>query len=209
MKAILTRFGVRNFKPALRKAAEKIADLRTPEGVPLPPNSTAALRRHIEQFRLINEQIKAIEKTRLQRLQQNPTDKFNAMVFLLVRIIGLGVETAEQLVREILSRKLRDRKAVARYAGLTGSPDESGLSRREKGLSRSGNGRVRKILVQLSWRMLQFQPDSGLVRWFKNRTANSQRSRKPMIVALARKLIIALWNYVNTGVAPDGFKLAK
>jgi len=145
----------------------------------------------------------------MQRLRQNPTGKYNTMVFLLVRIIGLGVETAEQLVHEMLSRNLRDRKAVARYAGVTGSPDESGASRREKGLSRSGNGRVRKILIQLSWRMLQFQPDSRLARWFKNRTANSQRSRKPMIVALARKLIIALWRYVNTGVVPDGFKLAK
>ena len=145
----------------------------------------------------------------MQGLRQNPTGKYNTMVFLLVRIIGLGVETAEQLVHEMLSRNLRDRKAVARYAGVTGSPDESGASRREKGLSRSGNGRVRKILIQLSWRMLQFQPDSRLARWFKNRTANSQRSRKPMIVALARKLIIALWRYVNTGVVPDGFKLAK
>jgi transposase len=207
MKSILTQFGVRNFKPGLRKAAEKIDAVRTPEGVPLPPNAVAALRRLIERFRLVNEQIKVIEKTRLQRLQQYPADKFNAMVFLLVRIIGLGVETAEQLVHEILSRNLRDRKAVARYAGLTGSPDESGASRREKGLSRSGNGRVRKILVQLSWRILQFQPDSGLVRWFNGRTANDQRSRKPMIVALARKLIIALWRYVNTGMVPEGFKL--
>lgn len=209
MKAILTQFGVRNFKPALRKAAEKIDEVRTPEGVPLPPNAAAALRRHIEHFRLINEQIKAIEKARLQRLRQNPADKFNTMVFLLVRIIGLGVETAEQLVHEILSRNLRDRKAVARYSGLTGSPDESGARRREKGLSRSGNARVRKILIQLSWRMLQFQPDSDLVRWFKGRTANSKRSRKPMIVAFARKLAIALWRYVNTGVVPEGFQLAK
>jgi len=112
-------------------------------------------------------------------------------------------------VHEILFRKLRDRKAVARYSGLTGAPDESGARRREKGLSRSGNGRVRKILIQLSWRMLRFQPNSGLVRWFKDRTANSRRSRKPMIVALARKLIIALWRYVNTGVVPEGFQLAK
>src|SRR5215467_2274688 len=133
----------------------------------------------------------------------------NAMVFLLVRIIGLGVETAEQLVHEILSRKLRDRKAVARYSGLTGSPDESGARRREKGLSRSGNERVRKILIQLSWRMLRFQPNSGLVRWFKARTASSRRSRKPMIVAFARKLIIALWRYANTGLVPEGFQLAK
>jgi transposase len=161
----------------------------------------------MERLRVTREQIKAIERTRLQRLQRDPADKFNAMVFLLVRIIGLGVETAEQLVHEILSRNLRGRKAVARYAGLTGSPDESGASRREKGLSRSGNARVRKILIQLSWRLLKFQPASNLVLWFKARTANAQGSRKPMIVALARKLIIALWRYVNTGLVPEGFQL--
>ena len=207
MKSILTQFGVRNFKPVLRRATEKIDAVRTPEGGPLPPNAAAALRRYIERFRFINEQIKTIENARLERLRQYSDDKFNAMVFLLVRIIGLGVETAEQLVREILSRNLRDRKAVSRYAGLTGSPDESGASRREKGLSRSGNARVRKILIQLSWRMLQFQPNSGLARWFKSRTANAPRSRKPMIVAVARKLIIALWRYVKTGEVPEGFKL--
>ena len=156
---------------------------------------------------MLKEQIKAIEQARLQRLEQNPADKFNDMVFLLARIIGLGVETAEQLVHEMLFRDLRDRKAVARYAGLTGSPDESGSKRREKGFSRSGNGRVRKILIQLSWRMLMFQPESDLVLWFKTRTENAQGSRKPMIVALARKLIIALWRYVNTGLVPEGFKL--
>jgi transposase len=209
MKSILILFGVRNFNPVLRKAPEKLDAVRTPEGITLPPNALAALRRHMERLRVTKEHIKVIEQTRLQRLQRDPADKFNAMVFLLVRIIGLGVETAEQLVREILSRNLRDRKAVARYAGLTGSPDESGASRREKGLSRSGNGRVRKILIQLSWRLLKFQPESNLVRWFKTRTANVQRSRKPMIVALARKLIIALWRYVNTGLIPEGFQLSS
>ena len=207
MKSILIQFGVRNFKPTLRKAPQKLADVRTPEGIPLPSNAVAALQRHMERFRILKEQIKAIEQTRLERLQRDPAEKFNAMVFLLARIIGLGVETAEQLVHEILSRNLRDRKAVARYAGLTGSPDESGSKRREKGLSRSGNGRVRKILIQLSWRLLQFQPKSDLVLWFKTRTANAQGSRKPMIVALARKLIIALWRYVNTGLVPEGFQL--
>lgn len=120
------------------------------------------------------------------------------MVFLLVRIIDFGVETAEQLVSEILSRNLRNRKAVARYAGLTGSPDESG-ARRQKGLSRSGNGRVRGILIQVSWRLLQFQPGSELVLWFNKRTAGAKGSRKPMIVAL--------WRHANTGMVPNGFKL--
>jgi len=207
MKSILIQFGVRNFNPVLRKASEKLDAVRTPEGVPLPANAVAALRRLMDRFRVIKEQVKAIEQTRLQRMERDPTDKMNTMVFLLVRIIGMGVETAEQLVREMLFRNFRDRKAVARYAGLTGSPDESGSKRREKGLSRSGNRRVRNILIQLSWRMLQFQADSGLVIWYKKRTESARGSRKPMIVALARKLIIALWRYVNTGVVPDGFAL--
>jgi transposase len=207
MKSILIQFGVRNFNPVLRKASEKLDAVRTPEGIPLPPNAAAALRRHMERFRVIKEQIKAIEQTRLQRLQRDPADKMNAMVFLLAGIIGIGVETAEQLAHEILFRDLRDRKAVARYAGLTGSPDESGSKRREKGLSRSGNARVRTILIQLSWRLLKFQPGSELALWYKKRTADAKGSRKPMIVAFARKLIIALWRYVNTGLLPQGFEL--
>ena len=207
MKAMLIQFGVRNFKPVLRKASEKLDAVRTPEGIALPPNTVCALRRNMERLHLIKEQIKAIEKTQLESLKRDPAEKMNAIIFLLVRIIGLGVETAQQLAHEILFRNLRDRKAVARYAGVTGSPDESGSKRREKGLSHSGNGRVRNILIQLSWRIVKFQPESDLVLWFKNRTQNARRSRKPMIVALARKLIIALWRYVNTGVVPEGFKL--
>jgi len=207
MKAILIQFGVRNFNPVLRKAREKLDALRTPEGIPLPPNTVAALRRNMERLCIIKEQIKAIEQTQLQCLERDPEERMNAIIFLLVRIIGLGVETAQQLAHEILFRNLRDRKAVARYSGVTGSPDESGSKRREKGISRSGNGRVRKILIQLSWRIVKFHPESDLVLWFKSRTQNARGSRKPMIVALARKLIIALWRYVNTGVVPEGFKL--
>ena len=207
MKAALIQFGVRNFNPVLRKASEKLEAVRAPEGKPLPPNTMAALRRDMERLRFIKEQIKTIEQARLQRLEQNPKDFLNAMVHLLMRVVGLGLETADMLVHEILSRMLRDRKAVARFSGLTGSPDESGSKRREKGLSRSGNARVRKIMIQLAWRMVIFQPESVLVLWYKQRTANAKGSRKPMIVALARKLIIALWRYVNTGVVPEGFKL--
>jgi transposase len=160
----------------------------------------------MERLKIIKEQIKAIEQARLQQFEQKPEALANRMVYLLVRIYGLGWETADLLVHELLSRTLRDRKAVARYAGLTGSPDESGSKRREKGLSRSGNARVRKIMIQLAWRMVKFQPDSALVQWFKQRTENTKGSRKPMIVALARKLIIALWRYANDGVIPEGFR---
>src|SRR6202030_3198471 len=117
-------------------------------------------------------------------------------VRLLARVIGIGIETADMLVREILARKLRDRRGVARYAGLTGSPDESGLKAREKGLARGGNARVRRGVIQLAWRFLMFQKDSALARWYRMRTEGPSGARKTTIVALARKLLIALWRLV-------------
>src|SRR5262249_10762397 len=113
---------------------------------------------------------------------------------------------------------LRDRRAVARYAGLTGSPDESGLKSREKGLAKAGNARVRRGLIQLAWRFLMFQKDSALARWDLARTEGPSGGRKTaknvdtarnptMIVALARKLLIALWRLATTGEVPDGVEL--
>lgn len=122
-------------------------------------------------------------------------------------MIGVGIETADLLVQEVLSRHLRDRRAVARYAGLTGAPDESGCKRREKGLARAGNARVRRGMIQLAWRFLLFQKDSALAKWYRQRTESARGSRKTMIVALARKLLIALWRFVTTGVVPDGVVL--
>jgi transposase len=123
------------------------------------------------------------------------------------RVIGVGIETADMLVQEVLWRTMRDRRAVARYAGLTGAPDESGAKRREKGLARSGNTRVRRGMIQLAWRFLMFQKDSGLAQWFQARTENVRGTRKTMIVALARKLLIALWRLVTTGEVPAGVVL--
>ena len=111
------------------------------------------------------------------------------------------------LVQEVLSRNMRDRRAVARYAGLTGSPAESGTRRREKGLARSGNARVRRGMIQLAWRFLMFQGDSALARWYRERTEHARGMRKKMIVALARKLLIALWRLVREGVVPEGVVL--
>jgi transposase len=208
MKGALARLGVRGFKPTLRNAAERPAALRTAEGAPLPPNTLAELRRDMARLRLVREQIAEVEAARLERLQQAPEDRPHAMVRLLARVVGVGLETADMLVREVLSRELRDRKALARYAGLTGSPDESGARRREKGLARVGNARVRRGMLQLAWRFLRFQADSRLARWYRARTADARGgTRKAMIVALARKLLIALWRLVTTGEAPEGVAL--
>ena len=154
MKGALARLGVRGFKPTLRSAPARLEALRTPEGAPLPPNTLAELRRDMARLRLVRDQIAQVEAARLERLRLAPAeDRPHAMVRLLARVIGAGVETADMLVREVLSRDLRDRRAVARYAGLTGSPDESGARRREKGLARVGNARVRRGMLQLAWRL--------------------------------------------------------
>jgi transposase len=208
MKGALARLGVRGFKPTLRKACERLGTLRTAEGAPLPPNTLAELRRDMARLRLVREQIAEVEAARLQRLEEEPGSRPHAMVRLLARVIGVGVETADMLVREVLSRDLRDRRAVARYAGLTGSPDESGRRRREKGLAKAGNARVRHGMVQLAWRFLLFQRESALARWYRERTADARGgTRKTMIVALARKLLIALWRLVTTGAMPEGVVL--
>src|SRR6516225_8101101 len=152
----------------------------------------------------------SIEKARVQRLKDAPATRTNAMVNLIARVFGIGIETADLLVHEILSRNLRDRRAVARYAGLTGSPDESGDRRREKGLARVGNARVRRGMVQLAWRFLGFHPDSALTQWYNKRAADGRGStRKTMIVALARKLLIVLWRMVTTGEVPADLKLRR
>ena len=127
--------------------------------------------------------------------------------FLLARVVGITTVTADMLVQEVLSRRLRDRRALARYAGLTGSPDESGARRREKGLARSVNPRVRLGMVQLAWRFLWLQKDSALARWYRERTEAAPGARKTMIIALARKLLIALWRLAHEGVVPEGLQM--
>ena len=207
MKAALIRLGIRGFNPKIKKAAEQLEYLRTPEDEPIPPNTLAELRRDMERRRLVSDQIRQIEDARLERLEHASGDRPHAMVRLLARVIGVGTETADMLVQEVLSRNMRDRRAVARYAGLTGSPDESGKKRHEKGLARSGNARVRRGMIQLAWRFLMFQKDSALAQWFRARTENARGTRKTMIVALARKLLIALWRLVTTGEVPAGVVL--
>ena len=176
IKSTLARLGIRSFNPTLKEAPERLEHLRTPEGEPIPPNTLAELSRDLERKQLVAEQIHQIEKARMGQLKQAPKAGPNLMVLVLMRVIGIGIETADMLVKEILSRNLRDRRAVARYGGLTGSPDESGKKSREKGLARSGNARVRRGMIL----------------------------RKKMIVALARKLLIALWHFVRDGVVPEG-----
>ena len=210
MKSALVRLGIRGFKPELRRAPQHLEKLRTPEDVPIPLRTLEELRRDMARLAMVRAQIEAIEQIRLQRLEQAPQDGAHAMVRMLANIIGVGVETADMLVREILAKELRDRRALARYAGLTGSPNESGSKRREKGLAKSGNARVRRGLIQLAWRFLRFQKDSALAQWYRTRTEGAKGARKTsLIVALARKLLIALWRLVTIGEVLQGIVLRQ
>jgi transposase len=208
MKSLLKLHGISTFNVKLKKAGEKLATLKTASGAALPPAALSQLQRSFDLLSLVKAQIAAIDKERRQRLAAAPEAGVHPMIGVLSRVYGLGLMTAESLVREVLYRNLRDRRAVARYAGLTGSPDESGKKRREQGLAKAGNGRIRRSLIQLAWRMLRHQPECALVKWYHRRTADRRGdTRKVMIVALARKLLVAFWELVHNGTMPEGMRL--
>ena len=190
IKSTLARLGIRSFKPTLRQAPDGWQDC-SPRRVGRcrqtrwPSWAAAWCGCALSSTRSGRSKRRAGS-----RLEQHPEQGSYVMVRRLAQVIGVGVETADMLVHEILSRTLRDRKAVARYAGLTGAPDESGARRREKGLARAGNARVRRGMIQLAWRFLMFQKNSALAQWYRARTTDHRgTTRKTMIVALARKLL--------------------
>lgn len=209
LKACMIRFGIRDFDPTLKKAAQQLGKLVTPEGVSLPANTLAELHRDLARLRLVEEQLKAIETERKRRLA-TAQDKHTTMMRQMNRVVGLGLEVADVLASEVFCRPLRDRWAVARLAGLTGSPDESGQRRREQGLARAGNIRVRGGMLQFAWLFLVHQKDSPLAQWYQQRTQSGRKDvRKVMIIALARKLLIALWRFATQGVVPEGIRLRE
>jgi transposase len=131
------------------------------------------------------------------------------MIMILANIVGVGVETATVIVYEVLSRSFKDRRALAAFVGLTGTPYNSGGSKTEQGISKNGNARVRRMLSQLAWRWLRHQPESALTLWFKTHLGAARgRMKKVLIVALMRKLLIALWRVAETGEVPAGARLA-
>ncbi len=127
------------------------------------------------------------------------------MIQQLCRLRGIGVQSATVLVREGFVRHFANGKALGSYAGLTATPYNSGGMEREQGIGKAGNRRIRTTMVQLAWLWLRYQPHAALVVWFRERTCQTaRRLRKVMIVALARKLLIALWRFVVDGVVPEG-----
>jgi transposase len=205
MQNLLCLHGVASFKPRLKKAAAQLEKLRRFDGEPLPTELLAELRRLLARHQLLSEQLKQIEAAREQVLTAEQPDLAAQQIRALAILYGLGLGTATDLAREVFCRSFRDRQAIASFVGLTGTPFNSGGSEREQGISKSGNPRIRRLLMQLAWRWLRLQPQSELSRWFQERTGGAKgRIRKVMAVALARKLLVALWRYLQTGELPAG-----
>ncbi|MDB5578318.1 MAG: family transposase [Bradyrhizobium sp.] len=204
VKGLLFSQGIRDYEPLHRDRRKRLNELRTGDGRELPGNIRAQICRELDRLELLLDQIKAVEGERDAMAIPGEMGTPAPMTMLL-GLKGIGPEFAAILHSEGLFRHFDNRRQVAAYAGLAPSPWQSGSIDREQGVSKAGNPRLRTTMVQLAWLWLRHQPDSMLARWFQDRvTRNGGRLKKAMIVALARKLLVALWKYVTAGVVIEG-----
>lgn len=211
IKARLFAQGVRLEKISLTDWSQQVERFKTYDHQPLSAELQEELKRAGERLRLIQAQLKSLEKTREERVAQAEDDESKplGMVRQLRSLSGIGEVASWVFVMEFFGwRKFRNGKQVGALAGLTGTPYDSGSSQREQGIGKDGNRRVRSLAVEISWLWLRYQPDSHLSKWFNERFGPSgKRHRRVGIVALARKLLVALWRYLDTGQVPDGARL--
>jgi transposase len=177
----------------------------TATGDPLGADLKEEIRREYQRYRLADDQVRAIEEEQKRRVE-HPLDASHHLIAQLLALKGIGWVSSWVLVMEFFSwRDFRNRQQLAACAGLTPTPYSSGDDQRDQGISKAGNRRIRALMVELSWLWLRYQPDSALSRWYRERFAHGgKRMRRIGIVALARKLLIALWRYVEQGEIPDG-----
>jgi len=199
---ILATLGISGFRALRRDRREQLANLRQPDGAPVPPAAQERIERSLDRLELILKQIKTVEATRDAVVKKSSAqDESERMIRDLVQLCGIGAESATLLVREAFCRDFANRRSLGAYAGLTGTPFASGGMQREQGISKNGNRRLRALVVELAWFWSRFQPDSALAKWFRARVIGAKgRVAKIMIVALARKLLIALWRFAKDGV---------
>lgn len=206
IKGLFFAQGIRGYEPLRRDRRARLEELRTGDGRDLPPHLKAQILRELDRLELTLAQIKAVEAERDAALAEEPQHRETpATAKMLLGIKGIGPEFAALLWSEGLFRHFDNRRQVAAYAGLAPTPWQSGAVSREQGVSRAGNPRLRSTMIQLAWLWLGHQPQSALTRWFRERVErNGGRLRKTAIVALARKLLVALWKYVSSGVVIEG-----
>lgn len=222
IKGLLFAQGVLDYRPLRRDRRQKLEGLRTGDGRPLPRHLKAQITRELDRLELLLDQIKAVEKERAcvltsaieaEASKGTPQAASQASSApqapatpqaMLMGLKGIGPDFAAVLWTEGLYRSFANRRQIAAYAGLAPTPWRSGSLLHEQGVSKAGNPRLRTTMIQLGWLWLRHQPDSALSRWFRERVATVQTSRKKTIVALARKLLVALWKYIHAGVVIEG-----
>jgi transposase len=204
IKGLLATQGIYDYHPIPQHRRQRFAELTTTRGEPLPPRLRQELERELTRLELVLDQIRQVEAERDAMLEAAKRDQTTAMA-QLVKLKSIGPEAATILEHEVFYRNFANRRQVAAYAGLTPSPFDSGSKNRDQGISKAGNALVRKTLIEIAWLWLRWQPDSALSQWFKLRTQHHKsRGLRINIVALARKLLIALWRFVTNGVVPEG-----
>jgi transposase len=207
IRALFTAQGVRVARVKDGKWVELLGDLRTGDGRSLPPKLRAELEREWQRLVLVMAQLREVEADRNEIVysETNAQGVDDDKIRKLAKLRGIGPDFATMLTREVFFRPFRNRRAVAKYFGLTPAPYASGDSRRDQGIDKAGNPRARYVALEAAWMWLRHQPRSELALWFAKRTGNLQgRIRRVMIIALARKLMTALWRYLETDAVPTG-----
>ena len=197
--------GTDEYNPLLQSRRRRLTELRTALGNPIPPNALAKIARLLTSLDLGLARIRGLEVERDAVAKTDAPDQAGKMIQQLTRLRGIGVQSATVLVREAFVRRFANGKALGSYAGLTSTPYSSGGVDREQGIGKAGNRRLRTVMVELAWLWQRYQPGAAQVVWFRERVGSTgRRVRKVMVVALARKLLIALWRFVIDGVMIKG-----
>jgi transposase len=210
INGLLANQGIAGFKPLQKNARQALDDLRTGDGHALELHLRGTIERILQRLALLEQQIKAVEKQRDAVFKAVPADAGvitpeAAMSRSLYRLRSIGPEFATVLPAECFYRHFDNRRQVAAFVGLAPTPWASGSVEREQGISKAGNRRLRRTMIELAWSWTRHQPGSALTRWFFDKVEDQgKRIKRIAIVALARKLLVALWRYVTAGVVPEG-----
>ena len=219
IKGLLKLHGIFDLAPRAKDFEKKLADAGTAYGSPFPARARREIKRLKERLSLVGRQIAEVEAERDEVVCQgaalSPSGiaegseaQAAAKIATLHRLKGIGENDATLLTHEIFYRSFRNRRELASWVGMTPTPWASGDMQRDQGIARDGPGWIRAQLIQMAWRWLRHQPESALSKWFKERTVGARgRMRRTMLVALARKLLIALWRFAETGLVPTGARL--
>jgi transposase len=216
IEGLLMTLGVRGFQPARGDWRERLASLRDPLGGALPERLAREIARECERLHLVLDQFTALtreiegrmrEEAHAHAALQGAGVQINVPARLM-RLRGIAAIGADTLGREVFWRDFVNRREVASYVGLAPTPARSGASMREQGISKAGNRRARTLILELAWLWLRYQPDSAITRWFTQRTQGARgRMRRILIVAAARRLVVALWRFLTTGLVPEGARM--